>query len=129
ANRTGRDRQELFEQIYSQERYAEQAYQEKKAGPYRECFTNLMQFAQYLEQLQQEYLALVQGGHRQPTRDDVLRALKRLERESIFLLGGLRPSQAELAGRLGRLREGLPALARRADRAAAGAGGDVRKAV
>jgi hypothetical protein len=78
--------------------------------------------------LQQEYLALVQGAYRQPNRDDVLRAVKRLEREGVFLQARLRPVHVELSARLEALRRSLPALARRADRDVAGAVAEVGKA-
>lgn len=51
ADRTGRKREELFEQVYSQERYAEQAFAEQAQSLYSECFDNLQAFAAYLEQL------------------------------------------------------------------------------
>jgi hypothetical protein len=51
ADRTGRNREELFEQVYSQERYAEQAFAEGSQALYRECFDNLKSLAAYLEQL------------------------------------------------------------------------------
>src|SRR5262249_29736037 len=51
GDRTGRDRQELFEQVYAQERYAEQAYEEKNQTLYRECFDSLDQLAGYLDRL------------------------------------------------------------------------------
>jgi hypothetical protein len=51
ADRTGRVREELFEQVYAQERYAEQAYEEKNQTLYHECFENLGQFAGYLDRL------------------------------------------------------------------------------
>jgi hypothetical protein len=52
ADQSGRDRAELFEQVYAQERYAEQAYAEKDQHRYRECHENLGKFASYLDQLQ-----------------------------------------------------------------------------
>jgi molecular chaperone DnaK len=51
ADRTGRVREELFEQVYAQERYAERAYEDKNQTLYRECFENLGQFAGYLDRL------------------------------------------------------------------------------
>jgi molecular chaperone DnaK len=54
ADRTGRSREELFEQVYAQERYAEQAYEEKNQTLYRECFENLSRLASYLDQLLHE---------------------------------------------------------------------------
>jgi molecular chaperone DnaK len=51
ADRTGRSRQELFEQVYAQERYAERAYEDKNQPLYQECFENLGQLAGYLDRL------------------------------------------------------------------------------
>jgi hypothetical protein len=48
---TGRDRRELFEHVYTQERYAEQARDDNNARLYRECYDNLTHYAAYLEQL------------------------------------------------------------------------------
>jgi hypothetical protein len=48
---TGRSPQELFEQVYAQERYAEEAHTAQDAGRYRECFDNLGELARYLERL------------------------------------------------------------------------------
>ncbi len=51
ANATGRERDELFEYIFSQERYAEQAFENQNAKLYRECFDNLERYAGYLGQM------------------------------------------------------------------------------
>jgi hypothetical protein len=51
ADATGRKREELFEHVYTQERYAEQACEENNQQVYRECFDNLGKYAGYLEQL------------------------------------------------------------------------------
>jgi hypothetical protein len=51
ANQTGRSREELFEQVYAQERYAEQAHQDKNAARYQECVENLAGFFLYLDRL------------------------------------------------------------------------------
>jgi molecular chaperone DnaK len=56
AQRTGRAREELFEQVYAQERYAERAYEEKNQPLYRECFENLHRYAGYLDQVQRDAL-------------------------------------------------------------------------
>jgi hypothetical protein len=63
ADRTGRARDELFEQVYSQERYAERAYAEKNQALYRECYENLGKLAGYLDQLLYDAL---QKGVRNP---------------------------------------------------------------
>jgi molecular chaperone DnaK len=56
ADATGRKREELFEHIESQERYAEQAYEEHNQPLYRECRENLEKYAGYLEQLLRDTL-------------------------------------------------------------------------
>jgi molecular chaperone DnaK len=56
AQRTGRAREELFEQVYTQERYAERAFEEKNQPLYRECFENLHRYAGYLDQVQRDAL-------------------------------------------------------------------------
>jgi hypothetical protein len=53
---TGRSPQELFEQVYAQERYAEEAFAATNSGPYRECFDNLGRLADYLRQLCRDHL-------------------------------------------------------------------------
>jgi hypothetical protein len=53
---TGRPPQELFEQVYAQERYAEEAHAARDAARYSECFANLGELARYLEQLCREHL-------------------------------------------------------------------------
>jgi molecular chaperone DnaK len=66
ADKTGRDRGELFEHVHAQERYAEQAYQEQNGALYRECFDNLSKYAGYLGQLVQEALPRPQRLARLP---------------------------------------------------------------
>ncbi len=56
ADATGRKRDELFEHIQSQERYAEQAYEEYNQLLYRECRENLEKYGGYLEQLLRDTL-------------------------------------------------------------------------
>jgi hypothetical protein len=51
ADATGRRREELFEHVYTQERYAEQAHGDNNQPLYRECVENLGKYAAYLEQL------------------------------------------------------------------------------
>lgn len=51
ADKTGRDREELFAHAYAQERYAEQAFAGHDQPAYRECHENLQNYAGYLEQL------------------------------------------------------------------------------
>jgi molecular chaperone DnaK len=70
ANATGRDRDELFEHVHAQERYAEQAYEEHNQALYRECRDNLDKYAGYLEQILRDTLprplSALQGPPRSP---------------------------------------------------------------
>jgi hypothetical protein len=56
AKATGRDREELFEHVHAQERYAEQAYEEQNQKLYHECRENLEKYAGYLDQLVRDAL-------------------------------------------------------------------------
>ncbi len=56
ATRTGRDRDELFEHVHAQERYAEEAFDDHNQPLYRECTDNLTRYAGYLEQLLRDSL-------------------------------------------------------------------------
>ncbi|MBY0228533.1 MAG: Hsp70 family protein [Gemmataceae bacterium] len=51
ADKSSRDREELFGHIRAQERYAEQAHDEANQALYKECWDNLSRYAAYLEQL------------------------------------------------------------------------------
>jgi molecular chaperone DnaK len=62
ADRTGRDRRELFEQVYAQERFAELAYEEKNQTLYRECCDNLEKLSGYLDQLLHDALPQFRRG-------------------------------------------------------------------
>jgi molecular chaperone DnaK len=80
ADRTGRKREELFEQVYTQERYAEQSYEEKNQTLYRECWDNLVKLSTYLEQLLAGHLpGTSRGPRRPPTVDDVRHEARLLE--------------------------------------------------
>jgi len=56
AEVSGRPPEEIFEQVYAQERYAERAFAAKDQALYRECFDNLGELVRYLEQLCRAYL-------------------------------------------------------------------------
>ncbi len=76
ANRTGRDRDELFQHVHAQERYAEQAYEEHNQTLYRECWDNLEKYAGYLAQLLRDTLPRPAAPPRSPeeeARDEVER--------------------------------------------------------
>ena len=51
SSSTGRDREDLFQHVHAQDRYAEQAYEDHNQALYRECWENLSKYAGYLAQL------------------------------------------------------------------------------
>jgi hypothetical protein len=51
AQATGRKRDELFQYVHAQERYAEQAQRDNNRKLYRECLDNLDKYAAYLEEM------------------------------------------------------------------------------
>lgn len=63
AEKTGRDRDELFEHVQTQERYAEQAHEEQNRLLYRECWENLTKYSRYLTQLLQDNLSGGESCH------------------------------------------------------------------
>jgi hypothetical protein len=79
ARSTGHDREELFEHVHAQERYAELAYEEANQALYRECFDNLEKYAGYLEQL------LHDSRPRPPARPPEEEARDQVERFRAFL--------------------------------------------
>ena len=56
AKATNRPAEELFEHVYAQERYAEQAFEEQNQRPYQECRENLEKYLGYLDQLVRDAL-------------------------------------------------------------------------
>jgi hypothetical protein len=56
AKSTGRSREELFEHVHAQERYAERAFEEQNQLLYGECRDNLEKYAGYLDQLVRDAL-------------------------------------------------------------------------
>ncbi len=120
AERTGRAREELYEQIYAQERYAEQAYEERNQTLYRECSDNLGRLAGYLDRLlhdalpqyrrpapqaadeeareavehYRDYLAAVRTKVRKKRRDDLAERLDRLERQGAGIDGRVKDDAA-----------------------------------
>jgi molecular chaperone DnaK len=80
AQATGRPREELFEQVYAQERYAEKAFEERNQTLYRECYENLSKLAGYLEQLKRDHLNVpLSASTRPPTVDDVKTDIRQLQ--------------------------------------------------
>jgi molecular chaperone DnaK len=70
AAKTGRDRDELFEHVQAQERYAEQAHEEHNQALYRECWDNLTKYAGYLTQLLQGTLPGAQSRPSLPPEEE-----------------------------------------------------------
>src|SRR5262249_2094420 len=77
AAKTGRDRDELFEHVQAQERYAEQAYEEHNQALYRECRENLEKYAGYLEQLLRDSLPRPTTRPQRPPEDEAREDLER----------------------------------------------------
>jgi hypothetical protein len=82
ADATGRDRQELFEHVHAQERYAEQALDEHNQALYRECWDNLEKYSGYLRQLNSDALPRQSAP---PPRSPEEEAREDLERFRRFL--------------------------------------------
>jgi hypothetical protein len=83
---SGRNPEELFEQVYAQERYGEQAHQEKDVQTYQECFQNLLQYHRYLEKLKRQTAAYHEPSHPLPTEQDVQLAVRRIQDQVQALL-------------------------------------------
>jgi hypothetical protein len=77
AGRTGRDREELFEHIRAQERYAEQAFEECNQALYKECRDNLQKYAGYLGQLLADDLPGSRAGRRVPPEEEARAEVER----------------------------------------------------
>jgi molecular chaperone DnaK len=73
ADRTGRDRHELFEHVHAQERYAEQAFEEHNQTLYRECHENLEKYAGYLGQLLRDNLPQPSGPPEEEAKHELER--------------------------------------------------------
>jgi hypothetical protein len=114
GDRTGRDRKELFEQVYAQERYAEQAYEEKNQTLYRECFDNLDQLAGYLDRLLTN--ALPRGRRPSSAAEDARDAAAHLRNYLAAVAEKARArGRTDLQDRLARLAEQGSMLAGRID--------------
>jgi hypothetical protein len=80
ADRTGRDREQLFAPIYAQEQTAEQAHAEKNAAVWRCCFDQLRALAADLMRLQDDLSPLARRHADQaPSIHDVQDALHDLQ--------------------------------------------------
>lgn len=103
AEQTGREREELFEHVRAQERYAEQAHAEFNQTLYRECWDNLSKYAGYLETLSRD--ALPRPDTR-PTQPPDVEARDGLERFRAYLAAVWKQVRAKERGDLeGRLKE------------------------
>jgi hypothetical protein len=81
AKDTGRNLDELLEYIHAQERYAEQAYEEKNQRLYRECWDNLEKYAGYLDQVRRDALPEAPRGPARPPEDDARDDVERYRRQ------------------------------------------------
>jgi molecular chaperone DnaK len=73
AKSTDRDREELFEYVHAQERYAEKAYDEHNQALYRECRENLEKYAGYLDGLLRDALPQVGGSRNEKSPEEEAR--------------------------------------------------------
>jgi molecular chaperone DnaK len=80
ADATGRDRQELFQYIQAQERYAEQAYEDHNQGLYRECKDNLDRYCGYLNRLLKDALPRETPRPTLPPEEEAKHELERFKR-------------------------------------------------
>jgi hypothetical protein len=114
ADKTGRDREELFEHVHAQERYAEQAYEEHNQALYRECRENLEKYAGYLQQLLRDALPRPAAG---PTRPPEEEARAEVERFRSFLAAVWKQvrarGRADLENRLGAIARQAAGLSQR----------------
>jgi hypothetical protein len=103
ADKTGREREELFEHVRAQERYAEQAHAEHNQTLYRECWDNLDKYAGYLDTLLRDALPRPAAP---PTRPPEEEAKEGLERFRAYLASVWKQARAKGRGDLeARLRE------------------------
>jgi hypothetical protein len=129
ADRTGRDREQLFAPIYGQEQVAEQAHAEKNAALYRECFDHLRALAADLVRLQEDLTPLSRrDANRAPTVHDVQEALGDLQAyaQAVAPAAQLKCRQ-DLVERLQQLAGPQAALADRGRRDVQGALREVRR--
>jgi hypothetical protein len=110
ADRTGRDRDQLFAQIYAREQAAEQAVAENNAGLYRECFEQLQALADDLQRVQEDLLPMSRRDlNPRPNLHEALDLLKDLQAYLAVVMAA-----AELLGRKD-LEERLQALQRKCE--------------
>jgi hypothetical protein len=111
---TGRDRTELFEHVYTQERYAEQARDEHNARLYRECFDNLGKYAAYLNQLLRDALPRPPRSAVRPPHEEARAALERFRTALADVWKKVRAQgRADLEGPLQQVAEQAKGLSQR----------------
>lgn len=80
AAKTGRERQELFQYIHAQERYAERAFEDHNQGLYRECNENLDRYFAYLKKLHRDTMPPEQPRPTLPPEEEAKHELERFKR-------------------------------------------------
>lgn len=108
AEATGRNREDLFEHVHAQERYAEQAYEEHNQALYRECLENLEKYAGYLDRLKRDALPRPMAAPSRPPEEE---AKQELEQFRTFLASVWKQVRA---GKRADLETRLPDIAKRA---------------
>jgi hypothetical protein len=131
ADRTGRDREQLFAPIYVQEQVAEKAHAEKDVRRYREALDNLNALAADLERAQADVTPPSQrGSGRVPTGHDVTDAVKDLQAYlSAVVSAAELKNRADFVKQLQELQGQCDAWADRGKREPAQALRDLRKAL
>jgi molecular chaperone DnaK len=130
ADATGRGREELFEHIYAQERYAEQAYEEQNLPLYRECFENLGKYAGYLDQILNDALPRPDRGPSLSADEEARHALEQFRGYLAEVWKKVRAAgRAELEKRLSQVAEQGRGLSQRAKSDAPGAIRESRRLV
>ncbi len=112
ADKTGQDRGELFEEVYAQEKYAEEAFEAKDQKLYSECIENLKKFALHLEQMQYQ----AHGGYptNAPSPQEIMAAAANVEQQLKQGRAEARRLQREdLTTRIDRLLDALSEVPRR----------------
>jgi hypothetical protein len=131
ADRTGRDREQLFQQVYAQEQAAEQAHAEHDVRRFREAFDNLLALAADLERLQTERAPASRRDARgAPSAHDVLDAIQDLQSYlAVAVQTAEQQGRSDLVKKLQELDGRRSAWAERGQREPALVWRDVRKAL
>jgi hypothetical protein len=125
---TRRDRTELFEHVYTQERYAEQARDGHDARLYHECFENLEKYAAYLDQLLRDALPRPPRSAVLPPQEEARAALERFRTALAGVWKKVRAQgRADLEGQLKQVAEQAKGLSQRGKTDPGGVLLDVRR--